>query len=187
MLLLFLIDRLEKSTRWYDSLLTDRLSHSSQPANCYALNLELANCFVRNKHICKLEASISPLLNVTWYLWQKKNYLDPVSLGTPLKRWERFAEICRSSHDNSVIKTRVFQIAWRSGEESLVRGMGSFAEGLFLLRGRNLMRSDFNHSNLFQCLKQHSVNIEHQLKSKLAWRVYMLEVKKWNSKNKWSY
>ena len=30
------------------------------------------------------------------------------------------------------------------------------------------MRSDFDYSNLFQSEKQHSVNIQHQSKSKLA-------------------
>ena len=39
--------------------------------------------------------------------------------------------------------------------------------GFNLYDGGNL-RSDFDHSNLFQGLKQHSVNIEHGLNSKLA-------------------
>ena len=38
-----------------------------------------------------------------------------------------------------------------------------------LLGGGNLTtRNNFDHSNLFQSLKQHSVNIEDGLKSKLA-------------------
>ena len=37
--------------------------------------------------------------------------------------------------------------------------------------GRNLIMSDFDHSDLFQSKKQHSVNIENWLKSKLAWPV----------------
>ena len=47
--------------------------------------------------------------------------------------------------------------------------MGNFHGGKFNLYGNvNLRRSDFDHSNLFQCQKQHSVNIEHWLKSKLT-------------------
>ena len=40
----------------------------------------------------------------------------------------------------------------------------------FSLGGANL-RSNFDHLNLFQSKKQHSVNIEQQLKLKLAWLV----------------
>ena len=47
----------------------------------------------------------------------------------------------------------------------------------FLFVGRNLRRSDFDHSNLFQSLKQHSVNTEHWLKSKLAWPVFTNSMK----------
>ena len=36
------------------------------------------------------------------------------------------------------------------------------------LTGRNLRRSDFDHSSLFQNKKQQSINIGHQLSSKLA-------------------
>ena len=45
--------------------------------------------------------------------------------------------------------------------------MGILLGGFDLHDGGNL-RSDFDHSNLFQGQKQHSVNIEHLLKSKLA-------------------
>ena len=40
--------------------------------------------------------------------------------------------------------------------------------GLFLLGGGDLTRSDFDHLNFFQSLKQHSVHIDHHLKSYLA-------------------
>ena len=57
----------------------------------------------------------------------------------------------------------VFQIAvWDGGD------IGNFAGGIFLDDGENLKRSDFDHSNLFQSKKHHSVNAEHQLKSKLT-------------------
>ena len=36
------------------------------------------------------------------------------------------------------------------------------------LSGNGNLRSDFDHSNLFQSLKQLSINNEHQVKSKLA-------------------
>ena len=49
--------------------------------------------------------------------------------------------------------------------------MGNFPGGIFLLDGGNLTRSSFDYSNLFQSCKQHSVNIERWLKSKLAWPV----------------
>ena len=52
--------------------------------------------------------------------------------------------------------------------------MGNFARKKFLLDGGNLTRSDFDNSNLFKTLKsklkQHA-NIEHWLKSELAWLV----------------
>ena len=47
------------------------------------------------------------------------------------------------------------------------RGWQMLLGGFNLYDGGNL-RSDFDHSNLFQGLKQHSVNIEHGLNSKLA-------------------
>ena len=46
--------------------------------------------------------------------------------------------------------------------------MENFAGRTMLLGSWNPRRSAFDHSNLFQSLKQHSVNIEHRLKSKLA-------------------
>ena len=52
--------------------------------------------------------------------------------------------------------SRVFEIALRE----------TWLGEIFLLGGGNLTRSDFDHSNLFQSQKQHSVNIEHCLKSK---------------------
>ena len=48
--------------------------------------------------------------------------------------------------------------------------MGNLPGG-FLLGDGNLKMSDFDHSNLFQNEKQHSVNVEHWLKLKLAWSV----------------
>ena len=48
------------------------------------------------------------------------------------------------------------------------REMGNFTGRTMLLGSWNPRRSAFDHSNLFQSLKQHSVNIEHRLKSKLA-------------------
>ena len=46
--------------------------------------------------------------------------------------------------------------------------MENLAGRTMLLGSWNPRRSAFDHSNLFQSLKQHSVNIEHRLKSKLA-------------------
>ena len=43
-----------------------------------------------------------------------------------------------------------------------------FAGGDFLSGGRDLKRSDLGHLNPFHREKQYSVNVEHQLKSKLA-------------------
>ena len=46
--------------------------------------------------------------------------------------------------------------------------------------GKYLARSDFDHSSHFQKQKQHSVNVEYQLKSKLAWHVYIKSIQlKW--------
>ena len=56
-------------------------------------------------------------------------------------------------------------------ENPLIRGMGHFSGRTFLLSGGNLTRSDFEHLSLFQIYEQDSVNIEHQLNSKLAWLV----------------
>ena len=63
----------------------------------------------------------------------------------------------------------VFQIVLRGKQENpLSRGIGNFDRGIFLLSGGNLTRSDFVHLNLFQSLKQDSINIGYQLKSTLA-------------------
>ena len=43
-----------------------------------------------------------------------------------------------------------------------------------IISGGNLMRSDFDHSNLFFFYNQYSVNIEHQLKSKLVRPVFYI-------------
>ena len=58
--------------------------------------------------------------------------------------------------------------------------MRNFAGGNFLLSGWNLSRSAFDHLNFFQSLKQHFVNMEHWLKSKLVWPICTkkFEVKK---------
>ena len=74
-----------------------------------------------------------------------------------------FGEMCLSP------VTSIFQIELRGKQENpLSRGIGNFAGRTFLLSGGNLTRSDFEHLSLFQSYKQDSVNIEHQLKSKLA-------------------
>ena len=69
---------------------------------------------------------------------------------------------------------RVFQIVLRGGSrKSPARGegIGTFTRGgVFLSGDVHLRRSVFDYSSLFQ-RKKHSVNIEHQLKSKLAWSV----------------
>ena len=69
--------------------------------------------------------------------------------------------------------TRVFQIGVEGRDSPSVKGDGKFCWGRgFNLYGRgNLRRSNFDHSNLFQGQKQHSVNIERLLKSKLTWPV----------------
>ena len=43
------------------------------------------------------------------------------------------------------------------------------AKGFNLYGVGDLRRSNFDHLNFFQSQKQHSVNIEHRLKSKLTW------------------
>ena len=72
---------------------------------------------------------------------------------------------------NRCRETRLFQIALMGrGKFTEWGGMENFAgEWIFLFGGRNLTRGDSNHSILFQSEKQHSVNIQHRLKSKLAW------------------
>ena len=65
-------------------------------------------------------------------------------------------------------KLRGFKIALRGREIPPVGENGKFCWGFFLFGGGNLRRSDFDHLNLFQSLKQHSVHIDHHLKSKLA-------------------
>ena len=66
----------------------------------------------------------------------------------------------------------VFPIALRGGGEKIPPsggGMGNFTRrGFFLSDGEHLRRSAFDHSSLCQSKKHHPVNIEHQLKSKLA-------------------
>ena len=47
-------------------------------------------------------------------------------------------------------------------------GIINFAWGIFLPGDENMRRSDFGDSKLFQSQKQHSMNAEHQLKSKLV-------------------
>ena len=65
--------------------------------------------------------------------------------------------------------TSIFQIELRGKQENpLSRGIGNCAGRTFLLSGGNLTRSDFEHLSLFPSYKQDSVNIEHQLISKLA-------------------
>ena len=51
---------------------------------------------------------------------------------------------------------------------TLYQKVVSTAGGNFLTDGEILRRSGFDDSNIFQSKKQHFVNIEHQLKSKLA-------------------
>ena len=46
--------------------------------------------------------------------------------------------------------------------------VNGIAKGFNLYGVGDLRRSNFDHLNLFQSQKQHSVNIEHRLKSKLA-------------------
>ena len=46
--------------------------------------------------------------------------------------------------------------------------MGNFAREFNLYDDGNLRRSNFDHLNLFQGQKQHSVSVEYQLKSKLT-------------------
>ena len=63
----------------------------------------------------------------------------------------------------------IFRIELRGKQENpLFRGIEHFAGRTFLLSNGNLTRSDFEHLSLFQSCKQDSVNIEHQLISKLA-------------------
>ena len=73
----------------------------------------------------------------------------------------------------------------------MVRGGGirNFAGEIFLPGEGNLRRSDFDNSNLFQSLKQLSVNTEHQLKSKLKWPMCPKSMKlkqKWSRNNDYS-
>ena len=67
---------------------------------------------------------------------------------------------------------RVFQIVLRDGGNKILHsggGMGNFTRsGFFLSAGGHFRWSAFDYSLLFQIKKHHSVNIEHQLKSKLA-------------------
>ena len=75
-----------------------------------------------------------------------------------------FGEMCISP------VTSIFQIELSGKQENpLSRGIRNFPGRTFLLSGGNLTRRDFEHLSLFQSYKQDSVNIEHQLKSKLAW------------------
>ena len=67
--------------------------------------------------------------------------------------------------------------------------MGNFGRGIYLLGSGNLTRKDFDHSNLFQSLKQHSVDTERRQKSKLAWPVCTKSIKlkeKWYKRNDYS-
>ena len=74
-----------------------------------------------------------------------------------------FGERCISPNTN------IFQIELRGKQKNpLSRGIGNFAGKTFSLSCGILTRSDFEHLSLFQSYKQDSVNIEHQLKSKLA-------------------
>ena len=41
----------------------------------------------------------------------------------------------------------------------------NFVRGSFILGGGNSTRSSFDNSNLFRCLKEHSVNFEHQFEN----------------------
>ena len=56
--------------------------------------------------------------------------------------------------------TRIFQIRV-SGIPLIGGGWEILLGGFNLYDGGILRRSDFDHSNLFQGLKQHSINIEH--------------------------
>ena len=65
---------------------------------------------------------------------------------------------------------RVFQVVLKDAEEKIPPsggGMGNLLGMDFLSGVGHLRRSGFDHSSLFQSRK-HSVNIDHQLKSKLA-------------------
>ena len=44
-------------------------------------------------------------------------------------------------------------------------------EWIFFIRGERLRKSVFDHSNVFQSKKQHSVNLKLRLKPKLGWSV----------------
>ena len=72
---------------------------------------------------------------------------------------------------------KVFQIVLRGGGENPFPSEGKWEILLgvdFFIRCGHLKRSACDHSNPFQSKKHHSVNIEHQLKSKLArpWCAY---------------
>ena len=65
---------------------------------------------------------------------------------------------------------RVFQIVVEGRDSPTVEGDGKFcgARGFNLYGGGNLRRTNFDRWNLVQGQKQHSVNIERLLKSKLT-------------------
>ena len=75
--------------------------------------------------------------------------------------------------------TRVFQIGVGVNSPS-VKWDGKFSWGGFTLYGgENLRRSDFDHSNLIQGQKQHSVNMQYWFKSKLTcvYKEYEVKIK----------
>ena len=109
---------------------------------------------------------------------------------------KQLLDLLNFSFMNGVFWSRVFQIVLRSGgiPTPPVEGESKILLGVtFLLSVGNLRRSNFDHSNVSQSYKQLSVNIEHQLKSKLAWPVgtKSTKLKQWHRRNdyswKWSF
>ena len=76
-----------------------------------------------------------------------------------------------SMHVPTSLWTGFFKQGWGVGDPHCAGGWKILLEGFNLYDGGNLS-SEFEPSNLFQGQKQHSVNIEHWLRSKLAWLLY---------------
>ena len=88
-------------------------------------------------------------------------------------RWIALEVICSTLFTASMF----FQIELRGGGNTPYWGMGNFAGKDFFIRWLEPEEERFSPRRPFPKLKKHFLIIEHRLKSKLAWPVYIRSMK----------
>ena len=116
--------------------------------------------------INKMSLSNRRTLNIKWYIYYNDDYCI-----MKLKNQNQTHQCIQWPHYHIPFNDLCLPcLHWLLGFSKYCEGMGEYPhqwegwevllEGIFLSAGGHL-RSDFDHSNLFQNWKQHSVNTEH--------------------------